>query len=67
MFFYNYRTIIYQNTRKDLFQNDFQDIIQHVMNHGTYHRGNVSAILHQLGQKSVSTDFIYFLRKGKEQ
>jgi uncharacterized damage-inducible protein DinB len=61
------RKIIYKNTMGEIFQSNFQDIIQHVMNHGTYHRGNVSAILHQLGQKSVSTDYIYYLREGKEQ
>ncbi len=60
------RTIFYQNTQGESFQNQIQDIIQHIMNHGTYHRGNVSAMLHQLGEKSVSTDYIYYLRNRND-
>lgn len=36
-------------------------IIQHVVNHGTYHRGNVTAILRQQGHPGVATDYIFFL------
>ncbi|SFE01131.1 Uncharacterized damage-inducible protein DinB (forms a four-helix bundle) [Paenibacillus catalpae] len=36
-------------------------LIQHVVNHGTYHRGNVTAILRQQGHPGVATDYIYFL------
>lgn len=32
------------------------EVIQHVVNHGTYHRGNITAMLHQLGHGGVSTD-----------
>ncbi|EIT86387.1 hypothetical protein A374_05466 [Fictibacillus macauensis ZFHKF-1] len=37
------------------------DFMQHVVNHGTYHRGNLSAMLHQLGEKGVATDYIYYM------
>ncbi len=37
------------------------DLIQHVVNHGTYHRGNVSAMLHQQGERGVPTDYVFFL------
>lgn len=36
-------------------------IIQHVVNHGTYHRGNVTAILRQQGHPGAATDYIIFL------
>ena len=36
-------------------------LIQHVVNHGTYHRGNVTAILRQQGHSGVATDYIFFL------
>ncbi|MED4585885.1 DinB family protein [Brevibacillus choshinensis] len=39
----------------------YSDIIQHVVNHGTYHRGNISAMLRQLGHAGASHDYIYFL------
>jgi uncharacterized damage-inducible protein DinB len=57
--------ITYKNTKGEEFQNSFHEIIEHVTNHGTYHRGTVSAVLHQLGEKSVSTDYIFFLREAK--
>ncbi|CAM3629948.1 DinB family protein [Mesobacillus zeae] len=37
------------------------ELIQHVVNHGTYHRGNIAAMIRQLGHKGVSTDYIFYL------
>jgi len=37
--------------------------LQHVANHSTYHRGQVTAMLRQLGAKPVSTDLIGFYRE----
>jgi len=37
------------------------DLIHHVVNHGTYHRGNVTAMLRQQGEKGVPTDYVYSL------
>ncbi|MFD0829279.1 DinB family protein [Neobacillus sp. M.A.Huq-85] len=54
--------ISYQNSKGEFFQNELYEIIEHLSNHGTYHRGNASAVLHQLGHNSVSTDLIFFLR-----
>jgi uncharacterized damage-inducible protein DinB len=36
-------------------------VLYHVVNHGSYHRGQVTAMLRELGHQGVSTDFIYFL------
>jgi len=36
--------------------------MQHVVNHGSYHRGQVTAFLRQLGAKGVSLDMIRFYR-----
>jgi uncharacterized damage-inducible protein DinB len=38
-------------------------MLQHMVNHGTYHRGQVSTMLRQLGAKSVGTDLIIFYRE----
>jgi uncharacterized damage-inducible protein DinB len=38
-------------------------IMQHLVNHGTYHRGQVTTLLRQLGAKSVSTDLSFFYRE----
>lgn len=37
------------------------ELIQHVINHGTYHRGNITAMLRQLGYPGPSTDYIFYL------
>jgi uncharacterized damage-inducible protein DinB len=39
----------------------YADVIYHIVNHGTYHRGNITAMLHQLGHKSVPTDYGLYL------
>lgn len=44
-------------------------LIQHVVNHGTYHRGNITAMLRQQGYAGIPTDFIFYLHeveKGAE-
>jgi len=35
--------------------------LRHVVNHGTYHRGNIAAMIRQHGYAGVSTDYIFFL------
>jgi uncharacterized damage-inducible protein DinB len=36
-------------------------LVQHVVNHGTYHRGNLTAMLRQLGHTGVPTDYAFYL------
>jgi uncharacterized damage-inducible protein DinB len=38
-------------------------MLQHLANHGTYHRGQIATMLRQLGAKSQSTDMIFFYRE----
>jgi len=44
------------------------ELVQHVVNHGTYHRGNITAMLRQLGYPGPSTDYIFYLyeKQGKQ-
>lgn len=37
------------------------EMVQHVVNHGTYHRGNITAMLRQQGHEGVPTDYIFYL------
>lgn len=37
------------------------DYIQHIVYHGTYHRGNVTAMLRQLGHPGTPTDYSFYL------
>jgi uncharacterized damage-inducible protein DinB len=42
----------------------FSQMVQHVVNHGSYHRGQVTTLLRQLGaQPPKSTDMIAFYRE----
>ncbi len=42
-------------------------MLQHVANHSTYHRGQVTTLLRQLGAKATSTDLIAFYRERAAQ
>jgi len=53
--------VIYTNTKGEHFRNSIREIIYHIVNHGTYHRGNIAAMIRQLGYQGISTDYIYYL------
>ncbi|HEY6465110.1 MAG TPA: DinB family protein [Candidatus Acidoferrales bacterium] len=38
-------------------------MLQHVANHGTYHRGQIATFLRQLGTRATSTDLIAYHRE----
>jgi uncharacterized damage-inducible protein DinB len=39
------------------------DLMRHVVNHGSYHRGQLVTMLRQLGKAPPSTDYILYLRE----
>jgi uncharacterized damage-inducible protein DinB len=45
----------------------FWQMLQHLANHSTYHRGQVATMLRQLGTKATSTDLIGFYRDRAAQ
>lgn len=45
------------------FTNTFQQMMQHVVNHSSAHRGQVAALMRQLGIKPPATDLIAFYRR----
>ena len=47
------------------FESPVWQIVLHVVNHATLHRGQVMAMLRQLGAKPPATDLIYFYRDLK--
>jgi uncharacterized damage-inducible protein DinB len=44
-------------------QNPRWQMLQHMVNHGTYHRGQVTTMLRQLGAKGVGMDLITFYQE----
>ena len=54
----------YRNTKKELFKQPVFEVIIHMVNHGTYHRGQIVTMLRQLNiSKIPGTDFVLFRRK----
>ncbi|MFC7686849.1 DinB family protein [Ureibacillus sp. GCM10028918] len=54
--------IDYKNTKGEQFRNSISEMIQHMVNHGTYHRGNVAAMIRQMGYERVATDYLKYVR-----
>ena len=61
---YNLNTeITYQNSKGKKFVNSVEEILFHISNHFTHHKGQIIADLRQNGIEPVITDYIYFKRK----
>jgi uncharacterized damage-inducible protein DinB len=57
------RILEFSNAKGVVFRDQIGNILQHLANHGSYHRGQVTTLLRQLGAKPVSTDMIGFYRE----
>jgi uncharacterized damage-inducible protein DinB len=53
----------YKTITGEAFSNPLWQTLQHLCNHATYHRGQVTTLLRQLGAKPISTDMIVFYRQ----
>ncbi|WP_433945844.1 DinB family protein [Paenibacillus sp. SN-8-1] len=54
------QTILLDNPYAGIRQTRLSEIVLHVVNHGTYHRGNISTMLRQLGHASTMNDYALF-------
>ncbi len=55
-------TISYSNTRGQPFSEPLWQQLQHLVNHSSYHRGQIVTLLRQLGAEPIGTDLIAFYR-----
>ena len=55
---HEYRTLNFGQYKNPLWQS-----MQHLVNHGTYHRGQIATMLRQLNAKPLSSDLIHFYRE----
>jgi len=53
--------VSYLNTKGERWEYLLELMLQHVVNHTTYHRGQIATMLRQLGHPPASTDFLLFL------
>ena len=52
--------ITYTNTKGEEWSYPLGHMMQHVVNHSTYHRGQVTTMLRQLGAHATATDFLAY-------
>ena len=57
------RVIAYRALNGSAYENPLGDLVRHVVNHGTYHRGQVVTMLRQLGIAPPHTDLIVYYRE----
>lgn len=55
-------TITYQNSAGDIFNNSIREILFHIANHFTHHRGQIVSDLREHGIVPIKTDYIFYKR-----
>jgi uncharacterized damage-inducible protein DinB len=58
------RVIAYRDTSGRAWETELGHMLRHVVNHSSYHRGQVITMLRQLGAETVGTDLIRYYREG---
>ena len=61
------RVIEFRNIKGVLLRHPLWETMQHLVNHSTYHRGQVTTLLRQLGGTAQASDMIYFFRERSGQ
>jgi uncharacterized damage-inducible protein DinB len=61
------RVVEFRNTKGILYRHPLWEIMHHVVNHSTYHRGQVTTLLRTLGESANATDMIAFYRERSGQ
>ena len=57
------RVVEYKTMKFGVYSNPMWQSLQHVVNHGTYHRGQITTMLRQLGAHPILTDLMHFYRE----
>jgi len=57
------RTLEYKTLKFGVYRNPLWQSMQHLVNHNTYHRGQVTTLLRQLGAQPILTDLMHFYRE----
>jgi uncharacterized damage-inducible protein DinB len=56
------KRIDYENTEGRLFTNTLQDILFHIINHSTNHRGQIAVDFRNNGINPIVSDYVYYKR-----
>jgi len=57
------RVFEYKTLKFGVYKNPLWQSLQHLANHGTYHRGQVTTLLRQHGATPILTDLMHFYRE----
>jgi uncharacterized damage-inducible protein DinB len=57
------RVMEYKTLKFGVYSNPLWQSMQHLVNHGSYHRGQVTTLLRQLGAPAILTDLMHFYRE----
>lgn len=57
-------SILYVNSKGEPWTSRVEDVLQHVVMHSAYHRGQIAAALREAGIPPAYTDFIHAARQG---
>jgi uncharacterized damage-inducible protein DinB len=57
------RVLEYKTMKFGVYTNPLWQSLQHLVNHGTYHRGQVTTMLRQHGAQPILTDLMHFYRE----
>lgn len=61
------QTMVVNNPYAGTRELSLEELVLHLVNHGTYHRGNITTMLRQLGYPSVMNDYILYLYQQPQQ
>ena len=57
------KTVSYKNSKGQSFENKISDILFHIINHSTYHKGQIATDFRQNGIEPLNTDYIFYKRE----
>ncbi|HEY0674446.1 MAG TPA: DinB family protein [Longimicrobiales bacterium] len=56
------RVVAYRNLKGEDHSNALWQLLRHMVNHSSYHRGQITTLLRQLGHTPVATDLVLYFR-----
>lgn len=56
------KRIMYSNSKGNEFGNSIRDILFHIANHSSHHKGQIISALRQSGIEPIVTDYIFYKR-----
>lgn len=58
------RAVAYTNSKGEPWTSTVEEILNHVVIHSAYHRGQIASDMRSAGQEPAYTDFIHAVRQG---